>query len=137
LKVLFDTNVILDVLLQRQPYDVAATKLMAAAETSQISAYLGATTVTTIFYLYAKTSSSRDAKKVMDKLLQIFSVTPVNHSVLRAALSSDFKDYEDAVLHEAGLRTGVDCIVTRNTKDFSKAKVTIYEPHDLMTILEL
>jgi predicted nucleic acid-binding protein len=137
LKVLFDTNVILDVLLQRQPYMASATKLMAAAETSQISGYLGATTVTTLFYLYAKASSSRDAKKAVDKLLQIFNVAPVNHNVLHAALTSDFKDYEDAVLHEAGLRAGVDCIVTRNAKDFSKAKVTIYETHDLITILGL
>jgi predicted nucleic acid-binding protein len=137
LKVLFDTNVILDVLLQRQPYDVAATKLMAAAETSQVSGYLGATTVTTLFYLYAKTSSSRDVKKTVTRLLQIFNVAPVNHHVLQAALASDFKDYEDAVLHEAGLRAGIDCIVTRNIKDFSKAKVTIYEPHDLVTILGL
>ena len=137
MKVLVDTNVILDVLLQRQPYDVAATKLMAAAETSQISAYLGATTLTTLFYLYAKTSSSRDAKKAVDKLLQIFSITPINHNVLHAALTSDFKDYEDAVLHEAGIRAGVDCIVTRNIKDFIRAKVTIYKPDDLVTILGL
>jgi predicted nucleic acid-binding protein len=137
LKVLFDTNVILDVLLQRQPYDIAATKLMAAAETSQITGYLGATTVTTLFYLYAKTSSRGDARRAVDKLLQIFSITPINHNVLQAALKRDFKDYEDAVLHEAGLRVGVDCIVTRNAKDFSKANVTIYEPHDLVTILGL
>jgi predicted nucleic acid-binding protein len=137
LKVLFDTNVILDVLLQRQPYHVAATKLMAAAETSQISGYLGATTATTIFYLYAKSSSNRDAKKVLDKLPNIFNVAPVNRSVLHAALTGNFKDYEDAVLHEAGIRAGFDCIVTRNAKDFSKAKVPIYEPADLITILGL
>jgi predicted nucleic acid-binding protein len=137
LKVLFDTNVILDVLLERQPYMVSATKLMAAAETSQISGYLGATTVTTIFYLYAKTSSSREAKKALGQLLQIFNVAPVNHTILQAALTSDFKDYEDAVLHEAGVRAGIDCIVTRNAKDFSKARVAVYEPDDLVTILGL
>ena len=137
MKVLFDTNVILDVLLERQPYLVSATKLMAAAETSQVSGYLGATTITTIFYLYAKASSSRDAKKTLDKLLQIFNIASVNRSDLHAALTSDFKDYEDAVLHEAGLRAGVDCIVTRNPKDFSKAKVKIYEPNDLAIILGL
>jgi predicted nucleic acid-binding protein len=137
LKVLFDTNVILDVLLQRHPYTVSAIKLMAAAETSQISGYLGATTVTTLFYLYAKASSSRDAKKTVDKLLQIFNIAPVNRNVLHAALTSNFKDYEDAVLHEAGVRAGVDCIVTRNIKDFSKAKLTVYEPDDLVNILGL
>lgn len=137
MKVLFDTNVILDVLLQRQPYDVAATKLMAAVETSRISGYLGATTVTTIFYLHAKASSSRDAKKAVDKLLQIFNVAPVNRNVLHMALNSDFKDYEDAVLHESGVSVSVDCIVTRNAKDFGKASLTVYEPDDLVTILGL
>jgi predicted nucleic acid-binding protein len=135
LKVLLDTNIVLDVLLERQPYLLAANKLMAAAETSQISGYLAATTVTTIYYLCAKTSSSRDAKKAVDKLLKIFNIAPVNRSVLHAALTSAFKDYEDAVLHEAGVRSGVDCIVTRNVKDFSKASVTVYKPDDLVTIL--
>ncbi|MGL4610184.1 MAG: PIN domain-containing protein [Trueperaceae bacterium] len=137
MKVLFDTNVILDVLLQRQPYDVAATKLMAAAELSQISGYLGATTVTTVFYLYTKASSSRDANKAVDKLLKVFGVAPVNHSALQTALSSNFKDYEDAVLHEAGIKAGVDCVVTRNPKDFSKASLNVYKPDDLVTILGL
>lgn len=137
MKVLFDTNVILDLLLARQPYEREAARLVAAVERSQLTGYLCATTITTLFYLYAKSSSSVQARKATGQLLTLFDVAPVNRGVLQLALEREFGDYEDAVLHEAARIAGVEAIVTRNSKDFRQASLRIYQPEELVVALEL
>jgi len=134
LKVLFDTNVILDVLLDREPYSETAVRLFNKVETRKIKGYLCASTVTTLFYLVSKIIGAEKGQKEIRKLLNLFEVTPVNRMVLENALSSRFNDYEDAVLYEAARAIKVNTIVTRNVKDFKKAKIHICTPSELDAI---
>lgn len=136
MKILFDTNVVLDVLLQRQPFYSDAAKLLAKVELGELSGYLGATTLTTIHYLSTKVLGKTQARKEIDKLLLLFDVAPVNRNVLANAVRSPIGDYEDAVLHEAASALSLDGIVTRNIKDFKKATLSIYGPDELLRGLE-
>ena len=97
--------------------------------------FLGATTVTTIYYLASKVAGKKKADQEISKLLSIFQVAPVNKSVLDEAIKSGFSDFEDAVLHEAAKQAGVHGIVTRNPKDFKKATLSIYSPEELHKML--
>ncbi len=115
MKVLFDTNVILDVLLKREPHAEVAIKLLSAVENKFIQGYLCATTVTTIDYLLAKTIGKQLAKEHITSLLSLFLIAEVNDKTLKAALDSDFNDFEDAVLYYAGHNVNIDCVVTRAT----------------------
>jgi predicted nucleic acid-binding protein len=136
MKILFDTNVVLDLLLAREPFIGAATQLVAKVEQGDIEGYLCATTVTTIHYLVSKKLNAKQAALAIDRLLRLFEVAVVSRSILSSAMTLPFRDYEDAVLHEAARVAGADAIVTRNLTDFTQAQLPVYEPATLLTLLQ-
>jgi len=127
-KVLLDTNVILDVLLNRHPFSDDSAQLMAMVDRSEVQGFLCATTVTTIHYLLAKYLDSKRSIKQVRLLLSLFEIAPVNRVVLENALAGHSPDYEDAVIIEAAQHAGVEYIVTRNIKDFKKSLIPVYTP---------
>lgn len=135
MKVLFDTNVVLDLLLDREPHAEWAASLISRVERGELIGYLGATTITTVFYLATKVTGAKAAREQIEKLLGLFEVAPVHRGVLEAALTAGFSDFEDAVLYEAGRCAGAQCIVTRNVKDFARAVVPVYLPVELEAAL--
>jgi predicted nucleic acid-binding protein len=135
LKILLDTNIVLDVLMDRLPYSDTATVLFSKVEDGTIIGYLCCTTITTVFYLASKTVGAARAHEEIKKLLSLFEVAPVNRHVLESALELDFNDFEDAVIHEAACHIGVDAIVTRNQKDFKKSRISVYSSEEMVKIL--
>jgi predicted nucleic acid-binding protein len=135
LRVLFDTNVVLDVLLDREPFSTTAAQLFSKVETGDISGYVCATTVTTVHYLASKVVGADRAREEIRKLLTLFEIAPVNRSVIEAALAAQFTDFEDAVVHEAALHVGAQGIVTRDITGFKQAKVSVYSPGELSGML--
>lgn len=134
MKLLLDTNVILDVLLDRKPFVADSARVVAAVETGRIEGSLCATTITTLHYLASKTLGAKAAVREISSLLQLFRVAPVTEAVLKAALRSTGRDYEDLVLWESARGIGVDGIVTRNPGDFPKSGVPIYLPADIVAM---
>ena len=136
MKVLFDTNIILDVLLDREPFVEDALYLLTLVERSEITGFVCATTVTTIYYLLSKALGAKKAKQHVETILAIFEVALVNRSVLDEAVSLDFSDFEDAVLYASALTAGVECIVTRDASGFKKAKIPVFAPDELVKVLK-
>ena len=136
MKVLVDTNVVLDVLLDRHPFSEAATRIFALVEKSEIEGFLCATTVTTVDYLLGRALTPRKTRSTLKRLLDLFEVAPVNRPVLEAALRSDISDFEDAVLEQSGKLVRVDAIVTRNIKDFKKSTVAVFDPAELLAAVD-
>ena len=136
MKVLVDTNVILDVLLDRHPFAKDATRILTLVEESKIEGFLCATTVTTIDYLLGRSLTAMKARTALQRLLDIFEVAPVNRPVLEQALRSEISDFEDAVLEQSGRLVDVDSIVTRNIKDFRKSSVTVLDPVELLSAVD-
>jgi len=137
MKTLFDTNVILDVLLDREPFSDDASFLLSKVEKSEIIGFICATTVTTIHYLATKALGPQSASHHIQSLLSLFVIAPVNRLVLENAAASKFKDFEDAVLHEAACHAGAKYIVTRNISDFKKSKLPVFEPSEFINVISL
>lgn len=135
MRILFDTNVIVDVFLERGPFFGPAAQLLDAVEHGELEGLLGATTVTTVYYLVSKVKKEATARETIGGLLQLFEVAAVNRTVLEQATASAFSDFEDAVLHEAGRRSSAEGIVTRDKGDFTAATLTIYTPAELLQAL--
>jgi len=133
MKVLVDTNVVLDVLLARQPFVKHASQVFALIEKSVIEGYLCATTVTTIDYLLSQSLPNKEASKSIERILDLFEVAPVNRAILEQALRSEIDDFEDAVLEQSAKLVDARVIVTRNLKDFRKAEVTALDPAELLS----
>jgi len=134
-KILFDTNIILDVLLLRKPYYTSATFLLSEVEQGNIEGYLCPTTITTIGYLVTKVKGTGKAKKLIKILLNIFKLTELNQQVFETACNHKINDYEDAVLHESALLSNIEGIVTRNIQDFKYASIKVYDPEELSGII--
>jgi len=133
---LVDTNVVLDVLLDRQPFVKAAAQVFALAEESRIEGFLCATTVTTVDYLLGQALAPDVARAALQRLLDLFEVAPVNRPVLEQALRSDISDFEDAVIEQSARLVLADAIVTRNLPDFAKSFVTAFDPPELLSAIE-
>jgi len=132
-KVLFDTNVILDVLLAREPHVSTAAKLFSLVDSERLDGRICATTVTTVDYLATKALGAKQAKKLVRQVLDLFGIAAVDGRVLDAALRLDFDDFEDAVVHEAARACGAAGIVTRNGLDFARASLPVFDPHELLS----
>ncbi|HDS17166.1 MAG TPA: PIN domain-containing protein [Proteobacteria bacterium] len=136
MKALFDTNTILDLLLDRKPFSDPASYLIASVERSEINGYICATTVTTIYYILSKQLDKNRTEKHINTILSLFEIAPVNRSVLESALAAKFSDFEDAVIHESALHAGVEYIITRDIKGFKKAGIPAFSPMEFLSMLE-
>jgi len=129
--------VVLDLLLDRDPFAESASGLFSRVEAGEIVGCLCATTVTTIHYLASKAVGAKQAHLAIRELLSICEVAPVDRMALEAALTSGLADFEDAVLHEAARQAGADAIVTRDPADFKRASLPVYSPRELQQALAL
>ncbi len=126
MKVLFDTNIVLDVLLDRKPFSEVASGLFSHVESGDLAGSVCATTITTIHYLATKAVGARMAKEHVEKILQLFEVTPVNRLVLETALAGRVSDFEDGVIVASAHHAGMDAVVTRNVRDFKNSLLPVY-----------
>lgn len=132
MKVLLDTNVVLDVLLDRTPHAADSARIFRLVEEGKATGLLCATTLTTLDYLLSQSLGRPDSRSVLARLLRLFEIAPVTRIVIEGALRSEMADFEDAVLVYAARQAGADAVVTRNPKDFTKATCPIFDPRQFL-----
>lgn len=99
--------------------------------------FITAKSVTDIYYLtHRLTHDDKETRKILSKLFSLFHILDTGSLDCRKALSSEIRDYEDAVMVETAIRTEMDCIVTRNVKDYAKSPVKVCEPCMFLKLLE-
>ena len=131
-RVLFDTNVILDVLLERRLHAETSASAWAAVETRKIEGMLAAHAVTTIHYLVRKEQGNLKAKRILSSILRVFQIAAVDAIVIQEALQLPFADFEDAVTAAAARVAGCDFIVTRDPKGFRESPIRALAPEAIM-----
>jgi len=135
-KVLFDTNVVLDQLLEREPHVDSAEQLLSLVDAGRLEGLICSTTATTIHYLASKAVGAQAAMEFIRKLLSFLDVACVDREVLRSALDLGFADFEDAVIHEAARLAGAAAIVTRNGRDFARSELPVFSPAELLAAVQ-
>lgn len=134
MRVLLDSNVVIDFFEDREPFFEESARVIERVEQGIVTGLLCATTLTTIAYLAGKTLGKRQAVEQVRQLLKLFEVAPVNRSILDLALAGEMSDFEDAVLAQAAHQAGAQAIVTRNLKDFAKSPVRAYTPRQWLAM---
>ncbi len=136
MRVLVDTNVILDVVCDRQPFVADAVALWTQLASGAATGCISATTLTTIFYLARKQLGTAAARQAVSDLMSVFDICGVDRAVLQAALNRPMTDFEDAVQDAAAELGGVTVIVTRNASDFTGSTLRIVDPATLAQELQ-
>ena len=132
MKILLDTNVVLDVLLAREPFLVGAREIIALVENKEVEGYICATSVTTIHYLMQRSTDKAQADGLITTLLGLFEVAPVTKDILYEASVNNGVDYEDSVIYTAAKDVEVDIIITRDNKGFKNAPVSVLTPEEFL-----
>lgn len=126
MRVLIDTNIVLDFLLQREPFFQNAELLFQAIDAGQVVGYVTATTLTDIFYISRKhTRSVEQARQAVSETLTALAICSINRAVLESAFNSGLPDFEDAVQIFCAVAQGLDAIVTRDAQGFLSSPVPV------------
>lgn len=135
MRVLVDTNVVVDVLLNREEHVAAAQQVLSLARHGAIQVILCATTITTIDYLVVKALGAPASSRTVKSLLSDYEIATVDAGALGRALELGFAEYEDAVLHAAGEAAGAEAIVTRDRDGFRRATLPVLSPAELVNLV--
>lgn len=128
MRVLVDTNVVLDVLLDRRPHAEAGGTVWAAVEAGKLEGVVAAHAITTIDYLIRKELGAVRARQTITSILRVFGVAPVDGPVIEDALLLPLPDFEDSVSCAAARRAGCEYIVSRDPKGFRGSPVRCLTP---------
>ena len=134
---LIDTNIFIDFLSSREPFSENAKKIIEHCKNKRFSGLIVSQSVVDSFYILRKVCPMESLKKYFINLSYIFNFVGTSERMLINALNNaDFSDFEDCVIYETAMFNNVDCIVTRNPKDYSSSKIKIYTPEEFLNILD-
>lgn len=134
MKLLIDTNIILDVLLKREPFCNNGAKILNLSQKGNIYLYVSASAITNIYYIANQTLRNKvETKKLLTKLIKLVLIAYVSEDEIRNALTLQWKDFEDSVQYSVALLQEMDGIVTRNPGDYKEAEIKIWIPEELLS----
>ena len=126
-KVFVDSDVIIDFFTDREPFANPASKIFELNELGIIQIYISAVSLNNIYYIVRKFIGHKETIKVVEELVEISEIIGTTKKEIVQSLKNDFKDYEDSVQYSSALNIkGLEAIITRNTKDYVKAKIAIF-----------
>lgn len=132
IKVFVDTDIILDLLVKREPHFIHAAKLFTLIDRNKIKAFSSPLVFANLQYLLKKETSNNIALNNLRKLKTILDILPVNGRVIDQSLNSEFKDFEDAIQYFTVVNNGIDIIITRNIVDYKKSKISVATAQDFL-----
>jgi predicted nucleic acid-binding protein len=135
MKVLLDTNVVLDLMLEREPWRAEAEAIAQAGADGHLQAHVCASSITDIYYISRKIAGAERARIVVRTCLDRLQVVSVTRDLLDAADRRGVSDFEDDVQIECAVVAGLDAIVTRNPQDFASSPILVLTPAELLARL--
>lgn len=135
-KVFIDTDIILDLFTQREPFYLPAAKLFTLIESRRIRGYVSSLIFSNLYYIIRKQRSREKAISILRKLKTLVTVLSVDDAIIELALSSQFSDFEDAIQYQTAKQHRIDCIITRNIKDFKESDIEALTPDMFLGFFE-
>ncbi|MEI1377350.1 PIN domain-containing protein [Nostoc sp. UHCC 0926] len=132
MKVLLDTNIIVDIALERQPYITNSETVLAFVEQGQIEGYISASTISDLYYLIRKQKGRDLTIEFLRQIVTFCQIATVNQAVITMALTASFRDFEDAIQYSTAVLNQLDAIITRNPQDFPVITPQILTPEQLI-----
>ena len=137
IKTFVDSDIILDLLQERKPFFKDALTLFALIEKGNIQGYVSPLIFSNLYYILRKFRNAKFAVSSLLRLKLLVKILPINEKIINLALSSDFKDFEDAIQYYSVLENNIPHLITRNKKDYKKSDLVICNSKELLKIIEL
>jgi len=135
--IFLDTNVLIDFFADRKPFSIEAAKLFNYSFKKKINIYISAVSYNNIYYIIRQSYSHTETIKILAELNEWTDIIDVTKDIIRKAIKSDFKDFEDAIQYNcAKSLSKIDFIVTRDTKDFKSSSLPILTPKEAASLVE-
>lgn len=135
--ILVDTNIILDLFLQREPYDAEAGVIITKCAEREVIGYLAAHSIPNLFYILRKHYTQKERRGLIKNLCNIFRISDLNAEKIISAIENEaFADFEDCLQEECAVEVMADYIVTRNLNDYKGSRVKVIEPDEFIKILQ-
>lgn len=134
MKVLLDTNVIVDVALERQPYFGDSEAVLLFAEQGQVEGYISASTFSDLYYIIRREKGRDLTLEFLREISSFCQVATVDQTAIAMALTANFRDFEDAIQYSTAVVNQLDAIVTRNPQDFPVTTPRIMTPEQLIQL---
>jgi len=134
--VLIDTNIVLDWLLEREPFLQHAKDVLEPCLYGKLRGHLASHTLLNIFYITRKHKTVAERKEILLLLCEKFNVIGINKEMIATSLKNDdWDDLEDGLQMQCAEVGNLDCIITRDSKGFEASKVKVYSPESFLEIL--
>ena len=132
-----DTDVIMDFFMDQEPYSALAAKLFTYAEKREIEVFVSALSFSNLYYVARKFVGKKNTLVLLKNLEKIVTILTVDEQIIKNALLSDYKDFEDSIQdYTARQLKDIKTIVTRNVRDYSKSPLAIHTPDSYLKLLE-
>ncbi len=137
MRVLLDTNIVLDFVLERNPFFIEANEIFLKLQNAEFLGYISPITPINVFYTTRKERGKDIALMATEELLKLAEIAETNQKTFQTALLLNFKDYQDAVQCACSVAENLDALITRNVKDFANSSVKVYSPVEFLQLLNL
>ncbi len=135
-RILIDTDVILDFFFDRRPFSENASVILSQCEKGQLHGFITPVIISNVYYMLRRSATHQKVIKKLRRLLLIINVLQVDGQVIEKALTSEFKDFEDALQNYAAMNNSkIEVIVTRNIKDYKKSEIAVLTPESFVKLL--
>ena len=135
-KIFIDTNILLDVILRREEFYKRSAEVWADSESGKVQGYISAISLNNMHYVMRKFVAPDAALEYVRLVLNVFSVVPLDESILRLAVDFPQKDFEDAIQMFSAIQIKADCIVTRDRSHFPGNYMPVVSPEEYRDILK-
>ena len=132
-KIFIDADIILDLLAQRESFHDPAAILFSLIDRGQATAFTSPVVIANIFYILSRLKNRAFALKHIKKIRALLSILSLDEKTVDLALSSDFNDFEDSLQYYTSIEHGMDCIITRNKKDFKLSKIPVFTAEEFLS----
>lgn len=136
-KIYIDTNVMLDLLGEREEFYLDAAKIASLADQKKIMLISSPISYATVNYFLSKFENSNVAREKLRKFKLVSEVCTIDESIVEKSLNSNFSDFEDALHYFNAIESKCEIIITRNPKDFKNASLPIMSPKEFISSLNL
>ncbi|MDP2888818.1 MAG: PIN domain-containing protein [Bacteroidota bacterium] len=137
IKALIDTNVVLDIALNREPFFEYSSKIFDKIDDQILEGFITASSITDIYYIASKQKDKLQARKFLINLIQILEVVGVDKDIVIQALESEITDFEDAIQVFSAKSNSIDLVITRNVADFASTGMKALTPQEFIQKFEI